>query len=63
VAQLRGGQAQPIRVVDLRTLELTKLPWDGSVDRSPAWLGDTIFFLSDRDFATNAGRTTPPRAN
>ncbi len=49
----RGGQAQPIRVVDLATLAVTKLPWDGSNDLAPVWLGGTIFFLSDRDLAMN----------
>ena len=49
----RGGQAQPIRVIDLSTLEVEKLPWEGSNDLSPVWLGDTIYFLSDRDWAMN----------
>lgn len=49
----RGGQAQPIRILDLSSLEMTKLPWDGSNDIAPIWLGDRIFFLSDRDFANN----------
>ena len=49
----RGGQAQPIRVIDLESHELEKLPWSGSVDVSPVWLGETIFFLSDRDYAMN----------
>jgi len=49
----RGGQAQPIRVIDLDSLEVEKLPWEGSNDQVPVWLGDTIFFLSDRDYAMN----------
>jgi len=49
----RGGQAQPIRVIDLKSLEVEKLPWEDSNDLSPVWLGDTIFFLSDRDWAMN----------
>ena len=49
----RGGQANPIRVIDLETQEVTKLPWEGSNNLSPVWLGDTIFFLSDRDLAMN----------
>ena len=49
----RGGQAQPIRILDLESLEQEKLPWDGSRDRDPVWLGDTVYFLSDRDLATN----------
>jgi tricorn protease len=49
----RGGQANPIRIIDLASYEVEKLPWDGSNDLSPVWLGEQIFFLSDRDFAMN----------
>ena len=49
----RGGQAQPIRVVNLADLSMTKLPWEGSNDTDPVWLGNTIYFLSDRDYAAN----------
>ena len=49
----RGGQTNPIRVIDLATLAETKLPWDGANDQSPVWLGDTVYFLSDRDLAMN----------
>lgn len=49
----RGGQANPIRIIDMQSLEVDKLPWDGSNDLSPVWLGDTVFFLSDRDYAMN----------
>ena len=49
----RGGQANPIRVIDMQSLEVTKLPWTDSNDLSPVWLGDTVFFLSDRDYAMN----------
>ncbi|MBV9879524.1 MAG: PD40 domain-containing protein [Gemmatirosa sp.] len=49
----RGGQAQPIRVLDVADLSMTKLPWSGSNDTDPVWLGDRIYFLSDRDDAVN----------
>ena len=49
----RGGQNNPIRIIDLRTLEVQKLPWEGSRDNDPVWIGDRVFFLSDRDFAMN----------
>jgi tricorn protease len=49
----RGGQNGPIRVIDLKTLDEYKLPWDGSNDKNPVWLNDKIYFLSDRDLATN----------
>ncbi len=49
----RGGQNRPIWVLDLDTLALEKLPWEDSNDQQPVWLGDTIYFLSDRDWAVN----------
>lgn len=49
----RGGQTQPIRVIDLGTLDQVELPWNGTNDIEPAWVGDTVFFLSDRDYAHN----------
>jgi tricorn protease len=49
----RGGQCQPIRIIDLATYKVEKGPWDGSNDLSPVWLGDVVFFLSDRDWAMN----------
>jgi tricorn protease len=55
----RGGQAQPIRIIDLETLEVEALPWDGSNDISPAWVGEDVFFLSDRDHAHNVWSRDP----
>ena len=49
----RGGQNNPIRIIDLKTYEEQKLPWDGANDKNPVWIGDVIYFLSDRDFAMN----------
>ncbi len=49
----RGGQCNPIRIIDLETYEVEKVPWEDSNDLSPVWLGDTVFFLSDRDWAMN----------
>jgi len=49
----RGGQTQPIRIIDLKSHAVEKLPWDGSLDIAPVWLDGTIFFLSDRDWAMN----------
>ncbi len=44
-----GGQTQPIWIVDLKTLDLVKVPRDNSNDRYPLWIGDSIYFLSDRN--------------
>jgi tricorn protease len=45
----RGGQTQPIWIVDLKSLDLVKVPRENSNDRYPLWLGDSIYFLSDRN--------------
>ena len=55
----RGGQAQPIRIIDLATAEETKVPWQGSGDTDPVWSGGQVYFLSDRDFAVNLYRYDP----
>ncbi len=49
----RGGQTNPIWVMDMSDHSINKLPWDGSVDINPVWIDDTIYFMSDRDFAMN----------
>ncbi|MEM1322001.1 MAG: PDZ domain-containing protein [Bacteroidota bacterium] len=49
----RGGQCQPIRIIDLQSLEESRLPWTDSNDKDPVWLGDEVFFLSDRDLVMN----------
>ena len=45
----RGGQTEPIWIVDLKTLDLVKVPRENSNDVNPVWLGDSIYFLSDRN--------------
>jgi tricorn protease len=49
----RGGQTQPIRIIDLDHHDVEKLPWNNSNDYEPAWMGSTVYFLSDRDWAVN----------
>jgi tricorn protease len=49
----RGGQNQPIRVLNLQTDSVMKLPWVDSRDQQPVWLGNTIYFISDRDWTNN----------
>ena len=44
----RGGQATPIWIADLATSQIEKLPRETSNDYSPMWVGDRIYFLSDR---------------
>ncbi len=45
----RGGQTQPVWIVDAKSLDLVKVPRQNSNDRDPVWDGDGIYFLSDRD--------------
>jgi len=49
----RGGRTHPILVMNLSDYSVEKLPWDNSNDSTPMWVGNTIYFLSDRDFTTN----------
>jgi tricorn protease len=44
-----GGQTTPIWIVNLKTLELEKVPRDNSNDSTPVWQGDSVYFLSDRN--------------
>src|SRR5712692_7906965 len=44
-----GGQTTPIWIADLKDSSITKVPRDNSNDHSPMWIGDTVYFLSDRN--------------
>jgi len=44
-----GGQTTPIWIADLKDSSITKVPHDNSNDHSPMWIGDTVYFLSDRN--------------
>lgn len=49
----RGGQTQPIRLINMQDYDVEQLPWDNSNDQDPVWLGETVYFLSDRDWSIN----------
>lgn len=49
----RGGQAQPIWVVTLADMALTRIPGPVSLNDWPVWIGNTVYFVSDRDLARN----------
>lgn len=49
----RGGRTHPIRVMNLADYSVEKLPWQDSNDTAPMWIGNTIYFLSDRNFTVN----------
>jgi tricorn protease len=55
----RGGRAQDIWVYDLAVDEarqITELP---ATDNQPVWVGDTIYFTSDRDWKLNLYAVSP----
>ncbi|MDE2355920.1 MAG: PD40 domain-containing protein [Alphaproteobacteria bacterium] len=46
--QYRGGQTSRIWLADLATSHVTPIPRPNSNDKNPMWVGDTVYFLSDR---------------
>jgi tricorn protease len=49
----RGGQNRAIWIVDLKTYDLVSPPWTDSKDMDPVWVGDAVYFISDRDGVAN----------
>jgi tricorn protease len=49
----RGGQNVPLKLIDLKTLTIEKMPWENSRDIAPVWIDRQVFFLSDRDLGMN----------
>ncbi|MBS1226483.1 MAG: periplasmic component of the Tol biopolymer transport system like protein, partial [Candidatus Aminicenantes bacterium] len=47
----QGGQTTPIWIVSLSDLAVEKIPRENSNDSNPMWIGDRIYFLSDRNGA------------
>ena len=44
-----GGQTTPIWIATLADSSIVKIPRNNSNDSNPMWVGDTIYFLSDRN--------------
>ncbi len=55
----RGGQNTPITILDLASLDEVRLPNERTSDTQPVWVGQTIYFLSDRDYAVNVWAYDP----
>ena len=55
----RGGQAQPVRIVSLATLELETPPWEGERQMDPSWMDGVVYYLSERDWASNVWSYDP----
>lgn len=49
----RGGQNTPLIILNLSDLSEILIPNNKSRDIHPVWLGDNIYFLSDRDGISN----------
>src|SRR5277367_7032806 len=45
----RGGQTTPVWLINIKTLDLVKIPRENSNDSSPVWEGNTVYFLADRN--------------
>ena len=49
----RGGQNRPIWILDLKSFDMDTTPFAGTKEMDPAWVGDAVYFLSDRDGVSN----------
>ena len=47
-----GGQTQPIWIAKLADSSIEKVPRQNSNDKCPMWVGDKVYFLSDRNLRT-----------
>ena len=45
----RGGQTKPIWIANFSDSTIERIPRDNSNDFNPMWVGDKIYFLSDRN--------------
>ncbi len=55
----RGGRAQDIYLWDFDAKELTNLTDNDATDRIPMWIGDKIYFTSDRNRVLNLFSVDP----
>ena len=55
----RGGRAQDVWIYDLENSSSEQLTDNPATDQQPVWVGDDIFFTSDRDYTLNLYRYTP----
>lgn len=49
----RGGRAQDIWLFDFRDISAERLTDHIMTDNQPMWIGDTLYFTSDREFTLN----------
>ena len=48
----RGGEASEIWLATLSDASIERVPREGSNDASPMWIGNSVYFLSDRNGPT-----------
>jgi hypothetical protein len=51
IKKYRGGTASPVWIADLADSSIEKLPRTDSSDFNPMWVGERVYFLSDREAA------------
>ncbi len=49
----RGGEASPVWIANLADSSVMKIPRKNSNDSTPMWMGEKIYFLSDRNGPVN----------
>lgn len=49
----RGGRAQDVWIYDLVANSSLQLTTDRATDHQPMWLGDSVYFVSDREYTLN----------
>ncbi len=52
----RGGRAQDVWTYDLINNKSKRLTTNDATDNQPVWVGDSIYFISDRDYKLNLYR-------
>ena len=55
----RGGQNKPLVILDLKDFSEEFIPNEKTTDIQPLWMGDKIYFISDRDFLANIWSYSP----
>ncbi len=55
----RGGRAQDVWVYDLLANDSKRLTDHRATDNQPTWIGDSIYFTSDREYTLNLWKVSP----
>ncbi|MCK5136945.1 MAG: PD40 domain-containing protein [Bacteroidales bacterium] len=59
----RGGQNTPLILLNLNDLTEKLIPSESTTDIQPLWMGELIYFLSDRDWTSNIWSFSPETGN